>query len=479
MSSARVGYLFSCLFLLGSLCRGLPQEPAQTLERTAAEDAAKATVVEESTNQPATRAPAVVRGKGSRARSHRGGPEPRVAICSDLLLRENETASDVVVIGGVARIEGKITQNLVVVLGEAKLGPKAEVRKDLVVMGGGLEADPEAKIGSIPFLHGGTGWWRWLVQWMNSGLMQGRLLPYQHAWSWWIAGGALLAYAILGVLFPRQVHAVVGTLGERPGHAWLMGIFAAMLLAPLLVLLAVSVIGILVIPVAVGGFVLSFVFGKVAVCRYAGQQFGSQFGSQFLQQPLPALLTGGLLLCALYTVPVLGVLVWFAAAPLALGAVMLTFFKGKARATDRSAVSVPDVPVGATTGELLPRAGFWIRLLATTLDLLLVGMAAAFLHRGFHWFLLLWTLYHLTFWSWRGMTVGGMVLGLRVIRIDGQPMNIAVALVRLFASLFSLVPCGLGFVWAAWSPDKQSWHDKMAGTLVVKSRGPSHQWATA
>jgi uncharacterized RDD family membrane protein YckC len=252
-----------------------------------------------------------------------------------------------------------------------------------------------------------------------------------------------------------------------------------MLLAPLLVLLAVSVIGMLVIPVAVGGFVLSFVFGKVAVCRYAGQQFGSQFGIQFLQQPLPALLTGGLLLCALYTVPVLGLLVWFAAAPLALGAVMLTFFKGKARATDRSAVSVPDVPVGATTGELLPRAGFWIRLLATTLDLLLVGMAAAFLHRGFHWFLLLWTLYHLTFWSWRGMTVGGMVLGLRVIRIDGQPMNIAVALVRLFASLFSLVPCGLGFVWAAWSPDKQSWHDKMAGTLVVKSRGPSHQWATA
>jgi hypothetical protein len=63
------------------------------------------------------------------------------------LLKENEVASDVVVIGGSAFIDGKVTDSLVVFLGGAKLGPHAEVRKELTVIGGGLEADPGAIIG--------------------------------------------------------------------------------------------------------------------------------------------------------------------------------------------------------------------------------------------------------------------------------------------------------------------------------------------
>jgi uncharacterized RDD family membrane protein YckC len=71
-------------------------------------------------------------------------------------------------------------------------------------------------------------------------------------------------------------------------------------------------------------------------------------------------------------------------------------------------------------------------------------------------------------WTWRGTTVGGIVLNLRVVRYDGKPMNFAVALVRALSAAFSIVVFFLGFLWIAWSQDKQGWHDKIAGTVVVR-----------
>jgi uncharacterized RDD family membrane protein YckC len=71
-------------------------------------------------------------------------------------------------------------------------------------------------------------------------------------------------------------------------------------------------------------------------------------------------------------------------------------------------------------------------------------------------------------WTWRGTTVGGIVLNLRVVRYDGKPMNFAVALVRALGAAFSIMVFFLGFLWIAWSQDKQGWHDKIAGTVVVR-----------
>jgi uncharacterized RDD family membrane protein YckC len=481
-----------CFILLAGFNTAPSQEPAAPAKEPAVEVEKPAPAADSPAPTPPK--PAAPRSKSSRVRIHRTSPGSHVVIGDDLVLKEDEVASDVVVIGGSAFIDGKVTEGLVVLMGGAKLGPKAEVRRDVTVIGGGLEADPGAKMGPSRLVLGapvpGMGkaaWLRWPSQWLSSALMHGRMLPHQYWWSWAMAGLAFVFYVILAVLFPRQVQVVVHTLEERPGNAWLTGLLAAMLLGPLLMLLAISVIGLVVIPVAVAGFILAFVFGKVAVCRYAGQQIGSQIGSACLQQPLPALFCGALLLCALYVIPMVGLLAWCAAAPLGLGAVVLTMFQSKPRPAAAAASPMPPGPSGApgdvglgvavpagsgtVEAQTAPRAGFWIRLLAALLDLLLVGVLAAVWFHGVRWFILLWLLYHLVFWSWRGTTIGGMALGLKVVRTDGQPMNFAVALVRLFASLFSLDAAGLGFFWAGWSRDKQSWHDKIAGTVIVKARG--------
>jgi uncharacterized RDD family membrane protein YckC len=71
-------------------------------------------------------------------------------------------------------------------------------------------------------------------------------------------------------------------------------------------------------------------------------------------------------------------------------------------------------------------------------------------------------------WAWKSTTVGGVVLGLKVVRLDGQPLSFPVALVRALSAAFSIVVLFLGFLWIAWDPGKEGWHDKITGTAVIK-----------
>ena len=83
-------------------------------------------------------------------------------------------------------------------------------------------------------------------------------------------------------------------------------------------------------------------------------------------------------------------------------------------------------------------------------------------------FFLLLLAYHIGFWTWKGTTVGGIICQLRVVRVDGTPLRFVDALVRGLSSIFSLAVLGLGCLWILKDPERQAWHDKIAGTYVVK-----------
>src|ERR1019366_1705836 len=83
-------------------------------------------------------APAPLRTRHSGARVRSGG-----SVTGDA----DETVSDVVVIGGTARVMGEVDGDLVVIGGAAYLGPHAEVRKDVTVIGGTLSRHPRAHVG--------------------------------------------------------------------------------------------------------------------------------------------------------------------------------------------------------------------------------------------------------------------------------------------------------------------------------------------
>lgn len=77
-------------------------------------------------------------------------------------------------------------------------------------------------------------------------------------------------------------------------------------------------------------------------------------------------------------------------------------------------------------------------------------------------------LYHTLFVSMWGATVGKLVLGMRVVRLKGEPVRWWDALVRTVGLIASLVTLGIIFLWIARDRLHQGLHDKLAGTLVVR-----------
>ena len=79
------------------------------------------------------------------------------------------------------------------------------------------------------------------------------------------------------------------------------------------------------------------------------------------------------------------------------------------------------------------------------------------------------SLYTLFFWSTTGQTPGKAALGVRVVRLDGEPMSLFVAIRRLVGYTLSLATLGIGFAVMLADDRRQGWADKLAGTCVVYS----------
>jgi uncharacterized RDD family membrane protein YckC len=67
-----------------------------------------------------------------------------------------------------------------------------------------------------------------------------------------------------------------------------------------------------------------------------------------------------------------------------------------------------------------------------------------------------------------GQTLGKRALGIRVYDFSGGgPIGYGRAFVRYLGKIISSIPCLLGFLWMLWDKEKQTWHDKLATTVVV------------
>jgi uncharacterized RDD family membrane protein YckC len=84
-----------------------------------------------------------------------------------------------------------------------------------------------------------------------------------------------------------------------------------------------------------------------------------------------------------------------------------------------------------------------------------------------HLVFLLWGIYFIWFTWQLGQTPGKKILGIIVVREDGQPMSLKVSFVRFIGLNISLAAFGLGFIWAAFDKKGQTLHDKMSKTQTV------------
>lgn len=131
---------------------------------------------------------------------------------------------------------------------------------------------------------------------------------------------------------------------------------------------------------------------------------------------------------------------------------------------------VPPGPVPPHITAAMPRAGFWIRMAALLLDVLLVGFVMSLLHPFGNFHIMVLAIYGAVMWKLRGTTVGGIVCDLHVVRLDGRPLDWETAIVRALGCFLSLFVVFLGFIWIAFDANNQAWHDKIAGTVVVRAK---------
>jgi uncharacterized RDD family membrane protein YckC len=132
--------------------------------------------------------------------------------------------------------------------------------------------------------------------------------------------------------------------------------------------------------------------------------------------------------------------------------------------------------VAGSTGE---KVGFWRRFVALFIDFIVLAIVNQIVANGMYggdsvaaggltfiidiaYFVGLWT-------YWNGQTLGKKAMGIKVVRTDGAPVNLTTAIIRYVGYIVSTIVIFLGYIWVAFDPNKQGWHDKIASTYVVKA----------
>jgi uncharacterized RDD family membrane protein YckC len=412
---------------------------------------------------------------------------------------------------GSTYVDGKVDGDAVAVLGNLELGPHAEIGGDVVAVGGMLVRDPAA------IVHGNVqnivavdfGGFDWLHTWIRHCLLLGRPLALVPGldWAWGLALAFLVLYAGLALLFREGLSRCVETFERRPGQTVLAALIAMLATPVLVVLLFATVIGIAAVPFVLFGLLCVGLFGKAVMLAWVGRRVTGRQGSGPLSHPALAVLIGGAVVLLLYLVPLVGFLVYKLLGILGLGAVVYTAVEATrahqaARAARPASAVPPAVPPssapdavptagmdsapGAAPGAApdaapdaapaaqtsppitaaLPRAGFCVRMGALLIDALLVIFVTHLVHS--HLELVLLAVYGAVMWKLRGSTIGGLIFDLQVVRSDGRAMDWETAIIRALGCFLSLVVVGLGFIWIAFDDNRQAWHDKIAGTVVVR-----------
>ena len=257
-----------------------------------------------------------------RERRGRRGTE-RVVFGQSLDVAAEETLDRAVAIGGSVTVAGHVRQDVVAVGGSVMLLPGARVDGDAVAIGGSVSVDPAATLegdnvslgGTLPKTVGSVAKW-------VGGRRHGMQPMFGMASR---VTRAVLLYVIallIAVAFPGALSRVKAYLVGRPGLSALGGLAIIFGFAPLCVFLAVTIIGIPLIPVAILLLVGLLLFGFAISAGWLGDQM------PFLQDKTPAktVALGGIVLGLLSLVPWIGTSLLAVAAAIAAGAALISRF---------------------------------------------------------------------------------------------------------------------------------------------------------
>ena len=140
------------------------------------------------------------------------------------------------------------------------------------------------------------------------------------------------------------------------------------------------------------------------------------------------------------------------------------------------------IPEERKTNKTIYAVGFGTRLIATLIDgvilfviTLLFGMMVAnpgqsALDVGESFAYIIVIPYTIGMWFLAGgATIGKKIMRIKIVTVDGRPIGIGRAMLRYIGYFISGLLFGLGYLWIIWDEKQQGLHDKIAGTIVIKS----------
>lgn len=236
-----------------------------------------------------------------------------VRMGSDLTIPQGTTVYDAVAIGGNLVVNGSVQHDAVAIGGTVTLNEGAAVGHNAVAVGGRI-------IGNTALVAGDT---------VEAGVGPHSFPRDIRAFFALLGFLSLLGFLVLTLLvaavFPQQVSTVSRVVETEAAPAVLWGIVGILLIVPVALLLAVTVIGIMLIPLELMLVFAAFLFGYIAVSAFIGRRVLTALKRGAWPQVGETLL-GAVLLMLAGWIPLIGWLVTLAVLLVGFGAVLHALF---------------------------------------------------------------------------------------------------------------------------------------------------------
>jgi len=246
-----------------------------------------------------------------------------VKIGSDVTIETEQKVRNVVVIGGQITINGAVDKNVVAVGGSVVLTKTAVVGGNVLSLGGVIVNARDSQIG-------GT-----LTEINSSNIIETLIAALSSEWEGWSWIFAVILFSfflvilvvalLIVALLPKPVRTVASAIGENTFKVVLCGLLALVLIAPLAVLLTISVVGIALIPLEMIVVFCSVLLGFIAVGQFVGKKILKLFKRRNPSMHSETLL-GMILLWLAGGIPYIGWMVTAVAIVVGLGAALITRF---------------------------------------------------------------------------------------------------------------------------------------------------------
>jgi len=244
---------------------------------------------------------------------------------SDVFIDKNMTVKEVVVFGANITVNGTVQKDVVAIGGNIFLGPTARVGKEVVSIGGSIYKEPGAQIGddevelNIPGLSSLIGF-STTTSWVGWAL----------AFKIFVFIGFLTLALVVVATIPKPFSLISINVQQNTLKAILLGILGLVVLVPLAVFLAITIIGLPLVALEVFVVGIAFLVGYIAIAQLIGDKIAALMKRPAMNA-LWVTLLGLLTLWLIGWVPFIGSLVKAAAIFLGFGGVLATIFTSRTR----------------------------------------------------------------------------------------------------------------------------------------------------